>query len=141
MTTTERPTTMCRRSSAPPSWTRTPLRYGPPGSNQTMTWRDYARGAAELPAWQVQGSARRHGLADDGEPDRVLPARRRLLSTSAPPRFRNWPTPLPAEQLTYVFDNAGTKVVICEQRTSTAFAPAVAHRTHRLRRWRAPALR
>ncbi len=74
---------------------RTPLRYVTPGGNQTMIQAGVA-----LPAWQVGTSVSL----------RMANRNSSVHSTSALHLVR-CTTPLPAEQPTYVFDNAGTKVV------------------------------
>ncbi|KEP57706.1 fatty-acid--CoA ligase [Mycobacterium tuberculosis str. Beijing/DS6701] len=82
-------------------------------------------------------SARRHGLADDGEPDRVLPARRRC---SARRRHLVFGVQHPARRAADLRvrqrgDQGGhLRATVRRSRSRQRCA----HRTHRLRRWRAP---
>jgi long-subunit acyl-CoA synthetase (AMP-forming) len=86
-----------------------------PGDAQTMTWREYAaavrRAAAGLAGLGVRrGDTVSLMMANRIEFYPLEVGAQHLGATS----FSVYNT-LPAEQLTYVFANAGTKVVICEQ--------------------------
>ncbi len=86
-----------------------------PGDTQTLTWREYAADVRRVAAG-LGGLGVRHGdtvslmMANRVEFYPLEVGAQHLGATS----FSVYNT-LPAEQLTYVFDNAGTKVVICEQ--------------------------
>ncbi len=86
-----------------------------PGDTQTLTWRDYAaevrRVAAGLAGIGVlRGDTVSLMMANRIEFYPLEVGAQHLGATS----FSVYNT-LPAEQLTYLFDNAGTKVVICEE--------------------------
>ena len=86
-----------------------------PGDTQTLTWRDYAaevrRAAAGLAGIGVRrGDTVSLMMANRIEFYPLEVGAQHLGATS----FSVYNT-LPAEQLTYLFDNAGTKVVICEE--------------------------
>jgi long-chain acyl-CoA synthetase len=115
MTTPERPTTMCEAFQRTAAIDPEAVALRTPGDIQTLTWREYAaqvqRVAAGLAGLGVRG----------GDTVSLMMANRiefypfdvgaqHLGATS----FSVYNT-LPAEQLTYLFDNAGTKVVICEE--------------------------
>ena len=86
-----------------------------PGDTQTLTWREYAADVRRVAAG-LHGIGIRHGdtvalmMANRIEFYPLEVGAQHLGATS----FSVYNT-LPAEQLTYVFGNAGTKVVICEQ--------------------------
>jgi long-chain acyl-CoA synthetase len=86
-----------------------------PGDTQTLTWRDYAaevrRAAAGLAGIGVRrGDTVSLMMANRIEFYPLEVGAQHLGATS----FSVYNT-LPAEQLTYLFDNAGTKVVMCEE--------------------------
>jgi len=86
-----------------------------PGDTKTLTWREYAaevrRAAAGLAGIGVRrGDTVSLMMANRVEFYPLEVGAQHLGATS----FSVYNT-LPAEQLTYVFDNADTKVVICEQ--------------------------
>lgn len=86
-----------------------------PGDTQTLTWRDYAaevrRAAAGLAGIGVRrGDTVSLMMANRIEFYPLEVGAQHLGATS----FSVYNT-LPADQLTYLFDNAGTKVVICEE--------------------------
>jgi long-chain acyl-CoA synthetase len=86
-----------------------------PGDSQTLTWREYAADVRRVAAG-LHGIGVRRGdtvalmMANRVEFYPLEVGAQHLGATS----FSVYNT-LPAEQLTYVFGNAGTKVVICEQ--------------------------
>jgi long-chain acyl-CoA synthetase len=86
-----------------------------PGDTQTRTWREYAADVRRVAAG-LHGIGVRRGdtvalmMANRIEFYPLEVGAQHLGATS----FSVYNT-LPAEQLTYVFGNAGTKVVICEQ--------------------------
>ena len=85
-----------------------------PGGTQTLTWREYAAGvrrsAAGLAGIGIgRGDTVSLMMANRIEFYPLEVGAQHLGATS----FSVYNT-LPAEQLTYLFDNAGTKVVICE---------------------------
>ncbi|KLO41438.1 AMP-dependent synthetase [Mycobacterium nebraskense] len=115
MTTAERPVTLCEAFQRSASIDPDAVALRTPGDTQTMTWRELAAQVRKVTA----------GLAGlgvgRGDTVSLMMANRiefypfeigaqHLGATS----FSVYNT-LPAEQLTYLFDNAGTRVAICEE--------------------------
>ncbi|UXA04277.1 fatty acid--CoA ligase FadD11 [Mycobacterium sp. SMC-2] len=115
MTTAERPVTLCQAFQRTASIDPDAVALRTPGDTQTMTWRELAAQVRKVAA----------GLAGlgvgRGDTVSLMMANRiefypfeigaqHLGATS----FSVYNT-LPAEQLTYLFDNAGTRVAICEE--------------------------
>ncbi|OBH76214.1 AMP-dependent synthetase [Mycobacterium scrofulaceum] len=115
MTTAERPVTLCEAFARNASIDPDAVALRTPGNTQTMTWRELAARVRKVAA----------GLAGlgvgPGDTVSLMMANRiefypfeigaqHLGATS----FSVYNT-LPAEQLTYLFDNAGTRVAICEE--------------------------
>jgi long-chain acyl-CoA synthetase len=86
-----------------------------PGDTQTMTWREYAADVRRVAAGLAGLGVRRGDTVSLMMANRVefypLEVGAQHLGATS---FSVYNT-LPAEQLTYVFANAGTKVVICEE--------------------------
>ena len=86
-----------------------------PGDAQTMTWRDYAAGVRRVAAGLAGIGVRRGDTVSLMMANRIefypLEVGAQHLGATS---FSVYNT-LPAEQLTYLFGNAGTKVVICEE--------------------------
>ena len=85
-----------------------------PGGTQTLTWREYAAGVRRSAAGLAGIGIRRGDTVSLMMANRIefypLEVGAQHLGATS---FSVYNT-LPAEQLTYLFDNAGTKVVICE---------------------------
>lgn len=115
MTTTERPTTMCEAFQRTAVMDPDAVALRTPGGNQTMTWRDYAAQVRRVAAGLAGLGVRRGDTVSLMMANRIefypLDVGAQHVGATS---FSVYNT-LPAEQLTYVFDNAGTKVVICEQ--------------------------
>lgn len=115
MTTTERPTTMCEAFQRTAVMDPDAVALRAPGGNQTMTWRDYAAQVRRVAAGLAGLGVRRGDTVSLMMANRIefypLDVGAQHVGATS---FSVYNT-LPAEQLTYVFDNAGTKVVICEQ--------------------------
>lgn len=116
MTTTERPATMCQAFQQTAAVDPDAVALRTPGGAQTLTWREYAdqvrRVAAGLAGLGVAcGDTVSLMMANRIEFYPLEVGAQHVGATS----FSVYNT-LPAEQLTYVFDNAGTKVVLCEER-------------------------
>ena len=112
---TERPTTLCEAFQRTAAIDPDAVALRTPGDAQTLTWRDYAdqvrRVAAGLAALGVQrGDTVSLMMANRVEFYPLDVGAQHLGATS----FSVYNTLAP-EQLTYLFDNAGTKVVICEE--------------------------
>jgi long-chain acyl-CoA synthetase len=86
-----------------------------PGDTQTMTWRQYAADVRRVAAGLAGLGVRRGDTVSLMMANRIefypLEVGAQHLGATS---FSVYNT-LPAEQLTYVFDNAGTNVVICEE--------------------------
>lgn len=115
MTTTERPTTMCEAFQRTAVMDPDAVALRTPGGNQTMTWRGYAAQVRRVAAGLAGLGVRRGDTVSLMMANRIefypLDVGAQHVGATS---FSVYNT-LPAEQLTYVFDNAGTKVVICEQ--------------------------
>jgi long-subunit acyl-CoA synthetase (AMP-forming) len=115
MTTTERPTTLCEAFQRTASIDPDAIALRTPGGTQTLTWRDLVAQVRKVAAG-LAGLGVRSGdtvslmMANRIEFYPLEIGAQHLGATS----FSVYNT-LPAEQLTYLFDNAGTKVVICEE--------------------------
>ena len=112
---TERPSTLCEAFQRTAAIDPDAVALRTPGDAQTLTWRDYAaqvhRVAAGLAALGVQrGDTVTLMTANRVEFYPLDVGAQHLGATS----FSAYNTLAP-EQLTYLFDNAGTKVVICEE--------------------------
>ena len=85
-----------------------------PGDTQTLTWREYAAEVRRVAAGLAGIGVRRGDTVSLMMANRIefypLEVGAQHLGATS---FSVYNT-LPAEQLTYLFDNAGTKVVICE---------------------------
>src|ERR1700757_4870538 len=115
MTTSDGPTTLCEAFQRTASIDPDAVALRTPGGTQTLTWREYAE--------QVRKVAAGPGGLGGGGGDTVsLMMANRIefypLEVGAQhvgaTSFSVYNT-LPAEQLTYVFGNAGTRVAICEE--------------------------
>ena len=114
-TTAQRPATLCEAFQRSAAIDPDAVALRTPGDTQTMTWRQYAadvrRVAAGLAGLGVgRGDTVSLMMANRIEFYPLEVGAQHLGATS----FSVYNT-LPAEQLTYVFSNAGTKVVICER--------------------------
>ena len=112
---TERPTTLCEAFQRTAAIDPDAVALRTPGDAQTLTWRDYVgqvrRVAAGLAALGVQrGDTVSLMMTNRVEFYPLDVGAQHLGATS----FSVYNTLAP-EQLTYLFDNAGTKVVICEE--------------------------
>src|SRR5246500_4923031 len=115
MKTSERPATLCEAFQRTASIDPDAIALRTPGGTQTLTWRELAaqvrKVAAGLAGLGVgRGDTVSLMMANRIEFYPLEIGAQHLGATS----FSVYNT-LPAEQLTYLFGNAGTKVVICEQ--------------------------
>lgn len=115
MTTTERLVTMCEAFQRNAVINPDAVALRTPGDAQTLTWREFAaqvrQVAAGLAGLGVQrGDTVSLMMANRIEFHPLEVGAQHVGATS----FSVYNT-LPAEQLSYLFDNAGTKVAICEQ--------------------------
>ena len=115
MTTTQRPATLCEAFQRTASIDPDGVALRTPGGTETLTWRELAaqvrKVAAGLAGLGVgRGDTVSLMMANRIEFYPFEVGAQHLGATS----FSVYNT-LPAEQLTYLFDNAGTKVAICEE--------------------------
>ena len=114
-TTPQSPTTLCEAFQQTAARDPDAIALRTPGGGQSMTWREYAADVRRVAAG-LHGLGVRRGdtvslmMANRIEFYPVEVGAQHVGATS----FSVYNTLAP-EQLTYVFDNAGTKVVICEQ--------------------------
>ncbi len=111
----EQPTTLCAAFQRTAAIDPDAIALRTPGGTQTMTWRQYAADVRRVAAGLAGIGVRRGDtvslmMANRMEFYPLEVGAQHLGATS----FSVYNT-LPAEQLSYVFGNAGTKVVICEQ--------------------------
>jgi long-chain acyl-CoA synthetase len=115
MTTTERPTTLCEAFQRTAAIAPDAVALRTPGGTQAMTWREYAAQVRRVAAGLAGLGVRRGDTVSLMMANRIefypLDVGAQHVGATS---FSVYNT-LPAEQLTYLFDNAGTKVVICEQ--------------------------
>lgn len=115
MTTTERPATMCEAFQRTASIAPDAVALRTPGGTQTLTWREYAAQVRKVAAGLAGLGVRRGDTVSLMMANRIefypLEVGAQHLGATS---FSVYNT-LPAEQLTYLFDNAGTKVAICEE--------------------------
>ncbi|BBU23013.1 fatty acid--CoA ligase FadD11 [Mycobacterium xenopi] len=115
MTLAERPTTMCEAFQRTAAIDPGAVALRTPGGHQTLTWRDYAAQVRRVAAGLAGLGVRRGDTVSLMMANRIefypLEVGAQHVGATS---FSVYNT-LPAEQLTYLFDNAGTKLVICEQ--------------------------
>jgi long-subunit acyl-CoA synthetase (AMP-forming) len=114
-TASEHPTTLCEAFQRNAAIDPDAVALRTPGDTQTMTWREYAGDVRRVAAGLAGLGVRRGDTVSLMMANRIefypLEVGAQHLGATS---FSVYNT-LPAEQLTYVFANAGTKVVICEQ--------------------------
>lgn len=115
MTTAERPATMCEAFQRTAAIDPDAVALRTPGATQSLTWRDYAEQVRRVAAGLAGLGVRRGDTVSLMMANRIefypLEVGAQHLGATS---FSVYNT-LPAEQLTYLFDNAGTKVAICEE--------------------------
>jgi long-chain acyl-CoA synthetase len=113
--TSEPPATLCEAFQRNVAIDPDAVALRTPGDSQTMTWREYAADVRRVAAGLAGLGIRRGDTASLMMANRIefypLEVGAQHLGATS---FSVYNT-LPAEQLTYVFDNAGTKVLICEE--------------------------
>jgi long-chain acyl-CoA synthetase len=115
MTTTERPTTLCEAFQRTAAIAPDAVALRTPGDTQTMTLREFATQVRRIAAGLAGLGVRRGHTVSLMMANRIefypLDVGAQHVGATS---FSVYNT-LPAEQLTYLFDNADTKLVICEQ--------------------------
>lgn len=115
MTTAQEPTTLCEAFQRNAAIQPDAVVLRTPGATETLTWRECAEQVRKVAAGLAGLGIRRGDTVSLMMANRIefYPfeiGAQHLGATS----FSVYNT-LPAEQLTYLFDNAGTKVVVCEE--------------------------
>jgi long-chain acyl-CoA synthetase len=115
MTTTERAATLCEAFQRTASIDPDAVALRTPGSTRTMTWREVAAQVRKVAAGLAGLGVRRGDTVSLMMANRIefYPLEIGAQHVGAT-SFSVYNT-LPAEQLSYLFDNAGTKVAICEE--------------------------
>jgi long-chain acyl-CoA synthetase len=115
MTTTERPATLCEAFQRTASIEPDAVALRTPGGTQALTWRELAEQVRKVAAGLAGLGVGRGDTVSLMMANRVefYPLEIGAQHVGAV-SFSVYNT-LPAEQLTYLFDNAGTKVAICEE--------------------------
>jgi long-subunit acyl-CoA synthetase (AMP-forming) len=115
MTTTERPATLCEAFQRTAAIDPDAVALRTPGGTHTLTWREYAAQVRHVAAGLAGLGVRRGDTVSLMMANRIefypLDVGAQHVGATS---FSVYNT-LPAEQMTYLFDNAGTKVVICEE--------------------------
>src|SRR6185312_4577944 len=114
MSTSDRPATLCEAFQRTASIDPDAVALRTPGNAQTLTWREYAERVRKVAAGLAGLGVRRGDTISLMMANRIefypLEVGAQHVGATS---FSVYNT-LPAEQLTYVFGNAGTKVTICE---------------------------
>src|SRR5277367_3219089 len=114
-TTSEQPTTLCEAFQRNAAIDPDAVALRTPGGTQTLTWRQYAADVRRVAAGLYGLGVRRGDTVSLMMANRIefypLEVGAQHVGATS---FSVYNTLAP-EQLSYVFDNAGTKVVICEQ--------------------------
>jgi long-chain acyl-CoA synthetase len=114
LSATERPVTMCETFQRTAAIDPDAIAVRTPGATQTLTWREYAEQVRKVAAGLAGLGVRRGDTVSLMMSNRIefypLEVGAQHVGATS---FSVYNT-LPTEQLTYLFDNAGTKVVICE---------------------------
>jgi long-subunit acyl-CoA synthetase (AMP-forming) len=115
MTTSERPATLCEAFQRVAAIDPDAIALRTPGGTQTLTWRELAAQVAKVAAGLAGLGVRRGDTVSLMMANRIefypLEVGAQHLGATS---FSVYNT-APAEQLTHLFDNAGTKVVMCEE--------------------------
>jgi long-chain acyl-CoA synthetase len=115
MTTPNRPTTLCEAFQRTAAIAPDAVALRTPGGAQTLTWREYAAQVRQVAAGLAGLGVRRGDTVSLMMTNRIefypLEVGAQHVGATS---FSVYNT-LPTEQLTHLFDNAGTKVVVCEQ--------------------------
>ncbi|HTX96525.1 MAG TPA: AMP-binding protein, partial [Mycobacterium sp.] len=115
MTTAEHPATMCEAFQRAASIDPDAVALRTPGGGQTLTWREYVAQVRKVAAGLAGLGVRRGDTVSLMMANRIefypLEVGAQHVGATS---FSVYNT-LPAEQLTYLFANAGTKVAMCEE--------------------------
>lgn len=115
MTTSERPTTLCEAFQRTAAIQPDAIALRTPGDTQTLTWREYAAQVRRVAAGLAGLGVRRGDTVSLMMANRIefypLDVGAQHVGATS---FSIYNT-LPAEEITHLLDNAGTKVVVCEE--------------------------
>ncbi len=130
MTTSDRPNTLCEAFQRTAAIDPDAVALRTPGDTQTLTWRDYEAQVRRVAAGLAGLGVRRGDTVSLMMANRIefypLDVGAQHVGATS---FSIYNT-LPAEEIAYLLDNAGTKVVMCEQQyvdRIRASGAAIAH--------------
>ena len=115
MTTTERPATLCEAFQRTASIEPDAVALRTPGGTQTLTWRELAEQVRKVAAGLVGLGVGRGDTVSLMMANRIEFYPFEIGSQHVGAVSFSVYNTLPADQLTYLFENAGTKVAICEE--------------------------
>ncbi|MGF2952416.1 AMP-binding protein, partial [Mycobacterium sp. THU-M116] len=115
MTPTERPSTMCEAFQRTASIDPGAVALRTPGNTRTVTWREYSEQVRRVAAGLAGLGVRRGDTVSLMMANRIEFYPLEVGAQHAGATSFSVYNTLPPEQLVYLFDNAATKVVICEE--------------------------
>lgn len=115
MTPTERPATMCEAFQRTASIDPGAVALRTPGNTRTVTWREYSEQVRRVAAGLAGLGVRRGDTVSLMMANRIEFYPLEVGAQHAGATSFSVYNTLPPEQLVYLFDNAATKVVICEE--------------------------
>src|ERR1700756_1628650 len=114
MTTSDRPATLCAAFQRTAAIDPDAVALRTPGDTQTLTWRDYAAQVGKVAAGLTALGVSRGGTVLLMMANRVEFYPRDVGAQHIGATSFSVYNTAPAEQMSYLFENAGTKVVVCE---------------------------
>jgi long-chain acyl-CoA synthetase len=115
MTTTGRPATICEAFQRTAAIDPDAVALRTPGGAQALTWREYAAQVRKVAAGLAGLGVRRGATVSLMMANRIEFYPLEVGAQHAGATSFSVYNTLPADQLAYLFDNAGTKVLICEE--------------------------
>ncbi|MGH3634202.1 MAG: fatty acid--CoA ligase FadD11 [Mycobacterium sp.] len=115
MTTPERPITLCEAFQRTAAVDPDAVALRTPGDAQTLTWRDYSDQVRQVAAGLAGLGVRRGDTVSLMMANRIEFYPLDVGAQHAGATSFSVYNTLPAEEITYLLDNAGTKVMICEE--------------------------
>src|ERR1700757_1600319 len=115
MTAAQRPTTLCEAFQQTASIDPDAVALRTVGDTQTITWREYADQVRKIAAGLAGLGVKRGDTVSMMMSNRIEFYPLEVGSQHVGATSFSVYNTLPAEQLTYLFENAGTKVAICEE--------------------------
>jgi long-chain acyl-CoA synthetase len=126
----ERPTTLCEAFQRTATIDPDAVALRTPGDTQTLTWREYAAQVRQVAAGLSGLGVRRGGTISLMMANRIEFYPLDVGAQHAGATSFSVYNTLPAEEITYLLDNAGTKVVICEEQYVDRIRASVATIEH-----------